>query len=314
MEAEICYYLGIDGGGTKTEFVLANEEGEYLSNVILGACNPNDVGMEKTLEILNQGIQTVCGDIPLEKISVFAGIAGGSTGENGCRIYEFLMEYAFGKVGNGSDALNAVAAFLGKEDGIAVIMGTGSIAFAQVAQRQRRVGGYGYLLGDAGSGFAIGRDGICAALADEDGSGPCTVLRQLVHEKCGGNSVLEQLSMFYNGGKRLIANYAPCVFAAYEMGDHVAEEILMKNMGGIAALIKGAAMHLPKEQKVVVVLGGGITKQKGCLIPMIQDKLSESEREYDIRVCTKSMVYGALLLAGMKNEGDDSYVKDRNAE
>lgn len=295
----IEYYLGIDGGGTKTEFALADRKGVCLKNIILGACNPNDVGMERTIDILRKGILDVCEGIPLEKISVFAGIAGGATGKNGQEIRGFLEGYSFGQVNNGSDALNAVSAFLRTEDGIAVIMGTGSIAFAQKKEQQIRVGGYGYLLGDVGSGYELGREGIFAALADEDGSGPPTLIRRLVLERCGGTTIWEKLSDFYAGGKREIAGYAPCVFAAYTMGDQAASGIIRRNLEGVAGMIEGCAKHLTHLDVIPVVLGGGITRQSELLLPILNDILKESKHTYDLRICTRNMVYGALLLAGM---------------
>lgn len=301
----ICYYLGIDGGGTKTEFILADKQGVILNDIILGTCNPNDIGIEAALKVLEQGILEVCAGIDKSSISVFAGIAGLSVGDNGRHIDALLQKYHFGAIAKGSDAQNAVAAALGREDGIAVIMGTGSIAYAQVEGLHKRVGGYGYLFGDEGSGFAIGRDGIAAALADEDGSGEATMLRELVRAKCGGESVWEHISDFYKGGKRLIASYGPLVFEAFGQGDTVAASILKKNMHAVAALIEGAAKHLPEKKEITVVLCGGVTRKSDCLLPILKEQLGSSKKNYRVRTCSDSIAYGALLLAGMKeNKGE----------
>ena len=72
-------YLGIDGGGTKTEFVLADGEGNILDRLILGPSNPNDIGMSTAKELLRDGIFRICGTHPLSNISLFAGLAGGGT-------------------------------------------------------------------------------------------------------------------------------------------------------------------------------------------------------------------------------------------
>ena len=74
------YYLGIDGGGTKTDFVFADENGKILQKLRLGPSNPIDAGFEYATAILNQGICTLTAGIPKNLISVFAGIAGGITG------------------------------------------------------------------------------------------------------------------------------------------------------------------------------------------------------------------------------------------
>lgn len=299
--SDIRYYLGIDGGGTKTEFVLADREGNIIKRTVLGGCNPNDIGFQGTFDVLREGIFNVCGEIPFRYISVFAGLAGGITGTNARRINEFLEQYHFGKAQNGSDAQNAVAISLLGEDGITVIMGTGAIAFVQCGEELHRIGGFGYMFGDEGSGFCIGRDGIQAALQAEDGSGPNTALEQMVRDRCGKKEIVDAIGDFYQGGKRLIASYAPLVFKAYNDGDEVAKTILHRNVKAIAGLIRGGAKHLPDGEVKKVALCGGITRNKEEILPILEQYLKEdTHNQYDVSVCDRSIAHGALLLAGME--------------
>lgn len=307
-KTEEVYYLGIDGGGTKTEFALASADGKIVRRTVKGTSNPNDVGIGAMQEVLRMGITEVVGELPLSVVSVFAGIAGGTTSDVAKNIRAFLEGFGFLRVSNGSDAENAVAAGLGCADGVAVIMGTGSVAFARKDGVLHRVGGYGYLLGDAGSGFAIGRDGILAALQDEDGSGMPTMLRAAVWDKVSGESVLAELGEFYRGGKALIATYAPLVFDCARAGDTVAAEILDRNMREVAKTVVGAGKHV-SEEIVPVVLCGGLTAEKEAILPRIEYFLAREPRAYRISVCERPMVYGALLLAGMPendSEGERS--------
>ena len=292
-------YLGIDGGGTKTEFLLANEQGEILRRVLLGASNPNDIGFAQTQEILRQGILSCCGEYPLGCISVYAGLAGGSTGSNAEAICKFLTQFGFLSVKNGSDATNAVSAALGREDGVIVIMGTGSIAFAQSNGVQHRLGGFGYLLGDGGSGFAMGREVILAALRQEDGSGPKTHLHTLVKQKCGSNTVLEKVGDFYRGGKTLIASFAPLLFEAVATGDAVATSILKHQLREIATLITGAIGHIEADTIPVVLCGGLAQANHQWILPTLQALLENAPRHCKLSVCETSMTVGALYLAGM---------------
>ena len=301
-EGEVCYYLGIDGGGTKTEFLLADAEGKKLHRVLLGCCNPNDIGIDASLEVIRRGILEVTGVIPKRQISVFAGIAGSTTGDHHARILSLLEKYRFAAIASDSDAKSAVAAALGRSDGIAVIMGTGSIAFVQLNGMSRRIGGHGYLLGDGGSGFALGRDAIDAALTDEDGCEPKTILRAMIHERLGGERIWDSVSELYRGGKRLIASYAPLVFDAVRSGDAVAEEILRKNMREIARLIHGAASQLPQMRPIPVVLCGGLTRESALWLPILRAALGASICDYDLRLCDRSMAEGALILAGLPME------------
>ena len=293
------FYLGIDGGGTKTDFALSDAHGNIQSSVCLGTSNPSDIGIENTLSVLRAGIIEVCGSIPKSNISIFAGIAGGTTDGIREQISVFLSKFGFAEVKNGSDAMNAVSASLGDADGISVIMGTGSVTFAQINGKTHRIGGYGHLLGDAGSGFALGREAILSALNFEDGSGEETALYEAVRKKCGTKSVLESLGKFYNGGKREIAQYAPLVLNAYENGDEVAKGILMDNLEKVAQSIRGAAKHLPKTKDPInVVLCGGLCTKDSTIHRILCEIMAEEN--YSISICERPLIFGALRLAGMK--------------
>lgn len=293
------YYLGIDGGGTKTDFALADSKGTVQSSVSLGPSNPSDIGIENTLNVLRAGIIEVCGNIPKSSISVFAGLAGGTTDGVYEQISAFLSRLGFAKTKNGSDAMNAITASLGKTDGISIIMGTGSVTFAQVNGKIHRVGGYGYLLGDPGSGFSLGREAIYAALSYEDGSGEETKLYEAVRKKCGTKSILESLGKFYSIGKREIAQYAPLVLNAYKDGDKIAQRILFTDLEKVAKTIRGASKYLPNtKEPIKVVLCGGLCVKDDTIHHALCEILAKEN--YLISVCERTPIYGALKLAGMK--------------
>ncbi len=298
--ANIQYYLGIDGGGTKTEFVLTDADGRVLEQVILGGSNPTDVGLNVTCEVLESGIRRVCRTIPPHQISVFAGLAGGISGNHREQIRAFLESYAFGAADNGSDGENAVAAGLGAKDGIVVILGTGVIAFSQQGGVSRRFGGYGHFFGDPGSGFSIGRDGVLAALQEEDGSGEATLITSLVLKKCATEHVIDSLSHFYQNGKKTLASYAPLVFEAYAAGDGVAAAILQKHVEGVASLIRNTGKRFGDALCIPVVLCGGLTAYRDILLPKICASLDDAR--FCVRVCNESMVQGALFRAGLQAE------------
>ena len=77
-DAEIKYFLGIDGGGTKTEFVLIDANNKQIASLVFGPTNPIDIGIENALGVLQQGINQICKGIRNKEISVFAGLSGGN--------------------------------------------------------------------------------------------------------------------------------------------------------------------------------------------------------------------------------------------
>lgn len=129
-----------------TEFLLTDAEKNEISRIVLGPSNPNDIGMDNVKTILEQGIHKVCYGINLREVSVFAGLAGGITGDNQKIINEFLPCFNFGVYSNGSDTESVLEMALGGNDGIVVIMGTGIISFTQVKGKRHRIGGWGYLI------------------------------------------------------------------------------------------------------------------------------------------------------------------------
>lgn len=299
MTENVQYYLGIDGGGTKTEFWLTDGEGFLLASCVLGASNPNDIGLDATCALLAQGVYAVTDGYDRSAISVFAGIAGAGVADNASHIRQHLYSLGFARTDCKSDVYSSLAACLGQSDGIAVIMGTGSVAYAQHCGEILRAGGYGYLFGDAGSGFALGRDAILAALQAEDGSGAPTLLHDLVSNACGKACVLDALSDFYSSGKAGIARYAPLIFQAYVKNDAVAAEILSRNISAIADLIRtiGARMD---QSSVRVVLCGGLMAHSLHILPLLQDVLAKDARTYALSISKAAPVQGALYLAGAR--------------
>ncbi len=301
MENTVQYYLGIDGGGTKTAFALVDACGNQIAALTLGASNPNDIGLDATCALLGDGIDRVSRGIDRAKVSLFAGIAGAATGDNAAKITEFLRTLGFAKAECQSDLSLSLAICLGDCDGIAVIMGTGSVAMGRCGNTLFRAGGYGYLFGDTGSGFALGQGAILSALQAEDGSGTPTLLHGMVAELCGKDRVLDALSDFYRGGKAEIARYAPLIFKAHAQGDAVATEILMRNVCAIAANIRALADRMGKDQ-LRVGLCGGLAAQLDVILPLLQDALARDVRTYSLSAIKEQPIKGALYLAGLKTE------------
>ena len=299
MSNEIQYYLGIDGGGTKTAFALVDACGNEIASLTLGASNPNDIGLDATCTLLGDGIDQVTKGIDRAQISLFAGIAGAATGDNAARLTAHLGTLGFAKATCQSDLALSLAVCLGDADGIAVIMGTGSVSMGRKNGELFRASGYGYLFGDAGSGFALGQGAILAALQAEDGSGAPTILREMVAAQCKKDRVPDALAEFYAGGKMEVARYAPLVFKAYAQGDAVATEILVRNVRAIADNVRALGTRMDKEH-IHVVLCGGLVAKSDVILPLLQDALAGDGRTYALSVATAEPIQGALYLAGLR--------------
>lgn len=268
---ENIYYLGIDGGGTKTAFALANSDGEVIKELRLEASNPFDVGIDRTKDVLKNGIYQVCEGIPLSSVVLFAGIAGTTAGNFYEPLKAFLGELGFAAAELDTDNENIIAAGLGKKDGITVILGTGVCCFVVRNGERHRISGWGYLFDEGGSGYNIGRDALSRYFSVCDGSEKPTSLTVAI-EKSTGVDARALLTQLYKGGKRLIASYARLVIDEAKNGDAVACDILRKNMAEVSRVIRAARERFPNtDEPVSVVMTGGLTGE-----PLILSYLLEN--------------------------------------
>ena len=288
------YFLGIDGGGTKTVFMLCDKNNRVVNRLTLGACNPNDIGMDNTFSLIEKGIKEVCGDIPYNTIAMFAGIAGGGlTGDNGQKLHSFFEKFSFYAFDNASD-VDDILAMCDSKKCIVVIMGTGSITFCINGDKLHRIAGWGQLFDDGGSAYTISRDAISAALCDIDKSGEKTLITELI-EKQTGQTASDHLPEFYKGGKSYIASFCSIVFKAAKAGDRVAGEILEKNMRFVAKTIDTGLCNFEKSDGIPIYLSGGLTAQKKVLLPMIEKHVNRPHGA--VSVIEGEQVEGAVINA-----------------
>lgn len=292
--------IAVDGGGTKTEFILFNPDGRVLKRLVLGSTNPNIVGIENSCRVLAQGIDSLLLKNPSAE-HIFLGIAGAKSGSNGKQLSSFIKKtYPFLRSGLDSDILNIIWSSGDDSDCIAAICGTGSVVYAWNDGKLVRAGGWGYLFDGAGSGFDIGREAICACLAKDDGIGEPSAVTEAVEEKLGGKA-FDKIDVLYSKGKDYIASFAPLVFDAWEKGDAAAEKIIRKSADRVAILINSRMQKFRALEKVVVS-GGIIRAGGGVMKKFIEEKL---EQKISIIVPELPPVYGACLkcLDGFSNNG-----------
>ena len=265
-------FIAIDGGGTKTDFLLFNESGEVLDSVTLGGTNPNACTLEGAKATLSRGIdRLVRSGARVE--GLFAGISGASAGNNRDSLTAYLAErYPYFKSVVEGDIHNVINSVEGTDRCVAVICGTGSVVYGYDGNTLRRFGGWGYLFDSAGSGFDIGRDAIRHALKAEEGECPETALSRAVHENLGGG-VFDNISEIYAKGKDHIASFAPVVIDLAAKGDPDALEIVKRTTDRLASLINRAAKT--HSYGDLVVIAGGLTARRDVVEPLLRDAISD---------------------------------------
>lgn len=273
--------IAVDGGGTKTEFVLVSLSGRLIKRLILPGSNPNSCTVSGTCEILRRGIDGLLQEgNPVLAINI--GGSGFFSGDNGRQVEQTLRRYYPGiKLRCESDICNLLACAEDPDNAIAVICGTGSVVYASKNGHLRRCGGGGWRLETLGSGYDMGRAALLAALEHRDGTGRETALTEGVEKKLGG-SVWDQIQRIYSEDTAGIAALAPLVLQAWQAGDRVAGTIVEENCRRLAYLVGVGAAYSPRAEQVV--LGGSLLTEcaplRQALTRLLEPRLRPCVMQY----------------------------------
>jgi glucosamine kinase len=208
----IC--LGIDGGGSKTTFLLADDLGNEISCVQSGPSNWLSVGADAATAAIREGVSQLKGPVP----DVVCGGFAGAGRADGLEFYRKVLGPLFpnSRVRIETDAFVAYVGAIGLKPGVLLIAGTGSIAIGRKPDGTMiRVGGWGPHFGDEGSGFWIGREAVRAALRTFESSGDTSFGNKLAAH-LGLDSIKDAVAAWSAGqiGVPEIASLVPVVLEA----------------------------------------------------------------------------------------------------
>lgn len=289
--------VGIDGGGTKTDAVLCAGDGTVLSRKIGDASSPTSRTLEEAegciLGILEE-LLSPYGGLNARIDGLYAGISGGGLARNREALHRCFTSKLpnVRNLGNGSDSVNAISCVLAHGDGIVAIAGTGTSVFARRDGVMHQVGGWGYLLGDEGSGFDMGRMALQAVLRARDGRGKPTALTRVCAQKLG-EPVWEAIERLYQGGRPLIASFAPCLIETAESGDEVAADLCHQAARSLYEAILAARRWLDMSV-CPVVMAGSVWQPGGYFEKKIGDWLGD---DFILMRAEQPPVYGAVAEA-----------------
>lgn len=223
------YWIGIDGGGTKTALEALGEDGS-VRYARTGAANYNFIGMDAALSNIQTGIAAL--EIKPEDIQAISfgdpSIDNEPENSSSLAFRDRLREIAPGRpVFIRSDAYMALWAITRGNAGVCVIAGTGAMGIAEDGNGTVRFsGGWGRLAGDEGSGYYIAEQAIRAALRSADGIEKPTLLLDALLRFCGCREPRELIRVFYGGETFEIAPFSRCVAECAAQGDETAGAVL----------------------------------------------------------------------------------------
>ena len=306
------YYIGMDGGGTKTAAVIINAEGNIIGEHVSGPSNFQIIGVEKAAKIILELVRECCSSAQCTTTAV-AGVTVGLTGAGrpvdqermakgvlaaarmtGMKLRGLTVE---------SDARIALEGAFKGSAGIILIAGTGSIAFGKDAKgRVHRVGGWGRILGDEGSGYFIGRSGLTAVTRHLDGRSTPTLLTKMVAREFGLKTQADIIAAVYRNNFD-VAAVAPLVLKAAGKSDEVCMAIVAQAVWELGEHIRAMSVLLQPsvltsiKRKIPIAFIGGLIANPTLLSDLLGRHTREEIRGVQRIEPMAPPMYGAALMA-----------------
>lgn len=298
----VMHVLGIDAGGTKTVCLLADGEGRIVAEARGGGANLQAAGELEVEKVLHRVMEDAVGERDVRPEAVCLGIAGVDRPKDADAVTGIMRRLGFkSRTLVVNDALIALVAGAGERPGVVVVAGTGSIAYGHDGGgRAARSGGWGYLLGDEGGGFWIGRAALSAVVRQFDGRGPATMLTDLVLEQMSLETPRDLVHAIYEHGmqRHAVARIASIVNGAAAAGDAVAREILGRAAGELAAAASSVVTQLEMRGGAFpTVLAGGVFRGIPSLVADVATRIAEVAPRSEVQRLDVEPALGAVTLA-----------------
>ncbi len=296
-------YIGIDGGGTKTFLRMTDENGAVLFEEVGGGSNPYTVPPEQAEDLLKTMVGKALAAMPTG--ATLGGICMGAAGADTDADYAFfdrVLREASGsdKVLAVNDGYASLYATLGDRAGVVIASGTGSICWGKSESGEVcRVGGWGYLFSDEGSGYSMVRDAletVCRTI-DKRASQGALLLDELMND-FGVNTYEELISEIYRApSPQSVAAYFPLVYKAAKANDPLATDVIDRGMDELVELVAAAARQIGMYPTFTVGMTGSILTKVSLTRELFMQKMVERFPKCTIVPDQCENVDGALFLA-----------------
>lgn len=305
----MAYYLGVDGGGSKTTCAVGDEV-SLLAKVTAGPSNITRVGEARTRESLQKAIREACAVArisPQEVRRACIGAAGAGSEEIAAAVHNFVAETISGEIGVVGDMQVARAAAFGEGPGVIVIAGTGSIAYGRDAEgRIARAGGWGFAISDEGSAHWIGAAAVSALLRviDQSEDPQATAEASPLFGEMNaawGLSSLDELVRAANANARF-ARLFPAILAAADGGDDLAQRVLAqagRELAQLAAIVVRRLFaagngNLPA---ALLAMAGGVFRHSAIVREVFRHEVRQLDPRLEVSPQIAEPVAGALQMA-----------------
>lgn len=298
------YYLGIDGGGSKSKAVLCDKNLEILSTFQAGPSNFLKVGLKDAAKEIMSLISAATHDLKgsQQNLAVVIGTAGAGRKENVEDFTEALNKEAMKKrIGlknifiTGDINITLHGAFE-ENEGLILIVGTGSIIYGKTKNGSEiRKGGFGRLIGDEGSGYSIGKRTINFLSRSFDGRIIPTPFFDFLTERLNISDSPSLINSIYKNNYE-ISQAAALTIEAAELGMREAEQILSEESDELIVLI-GSSLNEFSSKSIKLCLSGGLIEQENFYRNMLIEKINKYFPQVKLTEPKYSPEFGAVLMA-----------------
>jgi N-acetylglucosamine kinase-like BadF-type ATPase len=289
--------VGVDAGGSSLDCII--ERDGATTGVHGDAANVRTAGIDGAAQQIAAAVRAGLHGEAFDALGVGAAGAGDAVV---ARALESALRSYFprGAIAVHDDAEIALRAAVPQGDGVVLIAGTGSIAYARIGEEAHRAGGYGYLLGDDGSGFAIGRAALAQMLRWYDGRTAHSELFDAIATRLQARDAQSVLGRIYGEPNMVgaIASLAPLVLARAGSGERVATKIVQNAASELVDLLKSLLQraHLGARE-LPLVFAGGLFAENSLLSYLIETRLLADTPLLQPVKSAHSPAHGALELA-----------------
>lgn len=267
------FYLGIDGGASSAKWCLVDDSRRKIKE---GKSGPIDghIYRAESKARFTEFIAGLAKEISEEVAAIYLGLTGApeSIEKQSALLYEIRAHFPVAKSLIENDVFLAYRSAFGSEQGILLYAGTGSILiFSDKDNQLKRIGGWGYLLGDEGAGYWIGRESIRKVLFDLE-VGEVTELSEVVFRSAQGRDWDSIKRFVYSADRSEIAALAKEVIELSESGVESAQEIIDAAGAELAALVERGFLAVG-DSKPPVIFAGGISRGSSRIKAAIEQEL-----------------------------------------
>ena len=286
-------FLGIDGGGTKTDLVLADREGNPIRRETAGPASLRNNGVKESCKAVLEGFEELS---TKDIASTFVGFPALEEEYSDKKNYikNLLSNKIPGKVAVGSDQLVAFKSGTDSDKGVVVIAGTGGVVRGFNGKESEKVSGWGYF-GDEGSAFWTGLKAYRKVTKELDGRGEKTMITEMVFNEWNLEDGDHLNKKIYGDPIKWIPKLSIMVDFAQREGDPVATEILKEAAGEVFAGVRVVSKRMNLEDFPLILVGGMF--KSGFLEKEIAQKVKNEDKKIDIIKPEKEPVFGAVKLA-----------------